>query len=58
MSSGSAKSAHRRRLLIVFSISVLGVPGVCMPVFPIAGPISLLFFQVFVWQQERRPAGG
>jgi hypothetical protein len=50
--------AHRRGLLTAFSISVLGVPGVCMPVFPIARANSLLFFQVFVRQQERRPAGG
>jgi len=38
--------AHRRGLLAAFSISSFGGAGVYMSVFPIARPISLLFFQM------------
>jgi hypothetical protein len=42
----------------VFKLSFGGAGGLYGGFSRSPGPISLLFFQVFIRQQERRPAGG
>jgi hypothetical protein len=50
--------AHRRALLAAFSISSFGGAGGLYAGFPDRRANFAFVFQVFVRQQERRPAGG